>query len=256
MIDQDTLLLNVLQWARQAGAVHMKYFRDRHLEVSAKLNEADVVTIADREAERLLVGLIKDTYPDHAILTEESGDVSETGDYKWIIDPLDGTTNFSAGLPVFSVSIAVEHKGAGIIGAVYAPYLDEMFHAVAKQGAYLNGRPVSPSDKKSLEQSVVSTGFPVDKNVNEDNNLDNVGRVLPYVRGLRRSGSAAIDLCYVAAGFLDGYWELNLHEWDVAAGRIILEEAGAPYVRFRPDRNVCLMAAAPGVFDALHRLIE
>lgn len=258
IIDQDTytLLLNALQWARQAGAVHLKYFRDRHLQVSAKLNEADVVTVADRESERLLVSLIRETYPDHAILTEESGDVSLVGDYKWIIDPLDGTTNFSSGLPMFAVSIAVEYKGKGLIGVVYAPYLDEMFHAMAGQGAYLNGRLISPSDKKGLQRSVVSTGFPVDKDVNADNNLDNVGRVLPLVRGLRRMGAAALDLCYVAAGFLDGYWELNLHEWDVAAGQVILSEAGARHVRFRPDRNVCLMAAAPGVYDDLISLIK
>ena len=134
---------------------------------------------------------------------------------------------------------------------MFAPYLNELFHAVRGEGAWLNGEPVSVSGKTTLEQSVVATGFPVDKLENPDNNLDNVARVMPLVRGMRRLGSAAIDLCYVAAGFLDGYWELNLHAWDASAGLLIVEEAGGSYTHFRFDRNISVVAGTPAIHDLL-----
>ncbi len=164
-----------------------------------------------------------------------------------MIDPLDGTTNFSQGLPLFCVSIGIEHNGETVAGVVYAPYMDELFHAVKGEGAMLNGNPIKVSGKTRLDHSVVSTGFPVDKDVNPDNNLDNVARVMPCVRGLRRLGSAAVDICYCAAGFLDGYWEMNLHEWDVNAALLILAEAGGKAESFRDDRNVSIVAGTPEI---------
>lgn len=256
----DNILPDVISWARQAGAIQMTYFRTDRLNTRAKLNDSDIVTAADAACEAFITAAIRDRFPDHSIISEESGaTIVEGSDWEWVIDPLDGTTNFASGLPLFGISIALRHKGVTELGVVFAPYLDELFHAVRGEGAMLNGRPVGCRREKKLERCVVATGFPVDKATNADNNLDNVGRVLPRVRGLRRLGSAAIDLCYVAAGFLDGYWELNLHEWDVAAGELIISEAGGRTVRFRPDteeRHVCLLAAQPEVFDELLTLVK
>ena len=253
--DIKKLVDDAIAWTREAGEVQLKYFRSSHLNIRAKFNDSDIVTEADKASEQVIINNINRTYPQHAILSEEMGGNAIESDYRWIIDPLDGTTNFSNGLPLFSVSIAVEYRGEVRVGVVYAPYLDEMFHAVKGGGAWLNGRPIAPSKKEHLSHSVVATGFPVDKNENTDNNLDNVSRVLPRVRGMRRLGSAAIDLCYVAAGFLDGYWEMNLHEWDVVAGRLIVLEAGACYSHFRNDRNISVVAATPLIFETLYSLL-
>ncbi len=257
MCDCDIMKLvdDAIAWAREAGEVQLKYFRSSHLNIRAKFNDSDIVTEADKASEQVIINNINRTYPQHAILSEEMGGNAIESDYRWIIDPLDGTTNFSNGLPLFSVSIAVEYRGEVIVGVVYAPYLDEMFHALKGGGAWLNGKPIAPSGKESLSHSVVTTGFPVDKDTTNDNNLDNVSRVLPRVRGMRRLGSAAIDLCYVAAGFLDGYWEMNLHTWDVAAGQLIVQEAGACYSHFRTDRNISVVAATPLIFETLYSLL-
>ncbi|MDE5983530.1 MAG: inositol monophosphatase, partial [Duncaniella sp.] len=195
-------------------------------------------------------------YPSHSILSEEMGAENHDSEYRWIIDPLDGTTNFSAGIPVFAVSIGIEHNGTPVVGVVYDPVLDELFTAVKGQGAFLNGTPIHVRENDRLDRAVVSTGFPVDKNVNPDNNLDNVARVLPLVRGMRRLGSAAMDICYVAAGFTDAYWEMNLHEWDVAAALLILDEAGGESYRFRDNRNVSVIASGRNLMPQLKKLIK
>lgn len=257
----SSILVNAMSWAREAGAVHRRYFRTDELDIATKLNEADIVTAADKAAERLVIDRIRATYPSHAILSEESGasgapDDSKADGYRWVIDPLDGTTNFAQGLPVYCVSIGVEHEGRTVVGVVYDSYLDEMFTAVEGEGAMLNGRPIHASLKTDLAQCVVSTGFPVDRATNPDCNIDNTVRVLPHVRGLRRLGSAAMDLCYVAAGILDAYWEMNLHPWDVAAGMLIATEAGASVTRFRHDRGISVLAAAPGVFPLIRPLLS
>lgn len=254
--EERVLLNHAMQWAREAGAELLRYFRSDNLQIATKFNQSDIVTAADKAAERIIIGHINESYPDHSILSEESGSTARDSRVRWVIDPLDGTTNFSEGLPLFSVSIAAEIDGSAAIGVVYAPRLDEMFHAVKGGGAWLNGQRITVSHKTALDQSVVATGFPVDKDINPDNNLQSAGRVLPTVRGLRRLGSAALDLSYVGAGFLDGYWEINLHEWDAAAGALIASEGGASVTRFRPDRNVSMLASTPEIHDALLKLIK
>jgi len=240
-----------IDMAHIAGDVQLGYFRTGHLRVDTKLNESDIVTEADKASEAVLLKYIREYFPSHSILSEESGISGEESDYQWVIDPLDGTTNFRSGLPNFSVSIGVKHLGETVVGVVFAPYLHEMFTAVKGQGAKLNGQPIHCSSIPTLGRSVLATGFPVDKNVNPDNNLDNVARLLPKIRGLRRLGSAAIDICYAAAGFLEGYWEMNLHEWDVCAGLLIASEAGCSHGYFRPDRNICAVVAAPQLFPSI-----
>ena len=251
----DIILFNAVAWAKEAGAKQLEYFRSNNLAIETKLNQSDIVTAADKASEAILIDHIHASYPSHSIISEESGTETK-GDIEWVIDPLDGTTNFSAGLPQFCVSIGIREKRKTVIGVVYAPYLDELYTAVAGEGAFLNGNPIRCSAKVDLAQAVISTGFPVDKGTNPDNNLDNVARVLPLVRGLRRMGAAAVDICSVAAGFLDGYWEMNLHIWDVCAALLIAEEAGATYSHFRTDRNISVMVAPPAIAAKLSPLLS
>ncbi|MCH5216453.1 MAG: inositol monophosphatase [Muribaculaceae bacterium] len=257
-IDIDNILMNAVAWAKQAGKIQLELFRKPDiLNISAKLNDSDVVTNADRASEALILNNIHSLFGNsHSILSEESGVESNDSNFCWVIDPLDGTTNYSSGLPIFCVSIALKYKEDTILGVVYAPYLDELYTAIKGEGAWLNGEPIKVSSNCEISKAVVSTGFPVDKNVNRDNNLDNVARVLPLVRGMRRLGSAAWDICAVAAGSLDAYWEMNLHEWDVCAAALIAREAGAVVKSFRSDRNVSILVASPGVSDTIFPLLH
>ncbi|MDE6696528.1 MAG: inositol monophosphatase [Muribaculaceae bacterium] len=242
--------------AEEAGNIHMRYFRTRDLQQSTKLNDSDVVTIADKESESAILRYIHSHFPDHGIISEESGRDHETREWRWVIDPLDGTTNFSMGLPPFCVSIALEHDKEAVIGVVYAPYLQECFYAVKGAGAWLNGNPIHCSDKTEISKAVVATGMPYDRNDNSDNNLAEISRMAFRVRGIRRMGSAAIDLCYTAAGFLDAYWELNLNRWDVAAGQLIATEAGAIVESIRANRNHSILASNPHLLAPMRQILS
>ncbi|MDE6637632.1 MAG: inositol monophosphatase [Muribaculaceae bacterium] len=242
--------------AEEAGNIHMRYFRTRDLQQSTKLNDSDVVTIADKESESAILRYIHSHFPDHGIISEESGRDHENREWRWVIDPLDGTTNFSMGLPPFCVSIALEHDKEAIIGVVYAPYLQECFYAVKGAGAWLNGNPIQCSEKTEISKAVVATGMPYDRNDNSDNNLAEISRMAFRVRGVRRMGSAAIDLCYTAAGFLDAYWELNLNRWDVAAGQLIATEAGAIVESIRADRNHSILASNPHLLAPMRQILS
>ncbi len=256
LIINDSLLLKVKEWARKAGDIQMKYFRSQNIDISIKYNSFDVVTRADKESEELIISEILRNFPDHEILSEESGETGSKSCWRWVIDPLDGTTNYSSGLPLFSISIALEHNQESVLGVVYIPYLDEMFTAIKGKGAELNGDPIRCSNKDKLQEAVVSTGLPVYKKETTDNNFDNLKRVGIEVRGIRRLGSAAIDLCYTAAGFLDGYWELSLHRWDIAAGTLIATEAGAKLEFFRKDKQYSILVSSRGLFQSLRSLIK
>lgn len=257
MTSFNAILDYAKKMALEAGEIQLKLFRSQELEIATKQNDFDVVTAADKASEKIIIESINKYFPDHSILTEESGlSFRGNGDWEWVIDPLDGTTNYSAGLPWFNVSIGIKHKGETVVGVVYAPRLDEMFTAVKGQGATLNGKAIYPSETPTLTKAVVSTGFPYDKAVNPDNNLDNFMRIMPVVRGLRRMGSAALDICYVAAGFFDAYWEMNLNEWDVCAAMLIAHEAGAYAERFRPDRNWSILASNKALQPQLSELLS
>lgn len=255
-IDLDQVLLDAIALAREAGKIHLAHFRAHDLSVSTKGNDFDIVTAADEASEQAVKQGIHRLHPDHSVLSEESGADELSSDWQWVIDPVDGTTNYNAGLPFFNISIGIRYKGETVVGVVYAARLNELFTAVKGEGAFLNGMPIACSACDRLSYAVVSTGFPYDKSSTSDNNLDNVARVMPQVRGLRRLGSAALDICYVAAGYLDGYWELNLHDWDVCAASLIAQEAGAQVTRFRPDRGISILAAAPGINQELMKLIK
>lgn len=251
----EFLLNAALTMAAEAGNIHLKYFRTDNLGEQTKQNDSDVVTIADKQSECAIIDYIHRHFPTHSIISEESGTEQKDNEWRWIIDPLDGTTNFASGLPAFCVSIALEHRGEAVLGVVFAPYLGECFYAVKGHGAYLNGTPIHCSQKTELTKAVVATGMPYDRSENVDNNLREISRMVLRVRGVRRMGSAAIDLAYTAAGFLDGYWELNLNHWDVAAGKLIATEAGAIVRSIRENRNHSIMAATPTLSNRLYDIL-
>ena len=233
-----------IQAARRAGnMINRESLNLDSIEVQEKA-PFDFVSRVDTTSQDIIKGIIKQYFPRDTIIAEEDhAKYVSDAPAAWIIDPLDGTTNYSQGLPVFSVSIALQYRGETIVGVVYAPYLNELFWASKGGGAYMKSRSdevkrLHVSDKQTLATSVIATGFPYDKDVNPDNNSDNVARIIPYVRDVRRLGSAAYDLSCVAAGLLDGYWELDLHEWDVCAANLIVREAGGVVTDFRPDRGV------------------
>ncbi len=256
MNEEYRLILDeAVEMARRAGAVQMELYRSASLDITTKQNEYDVVTAADKASEQLIVKAINLLHPGHSILSEESGLHEGDNEWQWVIDPLDGTTNYSNGLPFFNVSIGVKHRGETVVGVVFAPVMNELFTAIKGVGARLNGQPIAASSKMGLEQAVVSTGFPYDKATNPDNNIDRASRVIPRVRGLRRLGSAALDISYVAAGYLDGYWEMSLNEWDVCAALLIASEAGARWTDFITGRSRSVLVAAPGIYDQLHELV-
>lgn len=258
----DEFLEFAVQLARAAGEIQLSYFRGDDLAIRTKSNVYDVVTRADRESEEYIARVIGECYPDHAILGEEGGcRGNAAGDYRWVVDPLDGTTNYSQGLPLFTVSIALQYRGETIVGVVYAPYLKELFTAARGGGAYLETAlrtraRIRVGQKQTLATSVIATGFPYDKDVNPDNNSDNVSRIIPYVRDVRRLGSAAYDIGCVAAGLLDGYWELALHEWDVCAALLILREAGGVACDLRADRGISIIAGNETIVGEIRKYIR
>jgi myo-inositol-1(or 4)-monophosphatase len=212
--------------AREAGRLQRERY-ETALEIRTKSAPIDLVTEVDHACERLIVEGLGAERSEDAILAEEgSGADRPDAAWRWIVDPLDGTTNYAHGYPCFCVSIGVEHENVRTVGAIYDPLLDEMYCAVRGEGATLNGRPIRVSDQDDFGQSLIATGFAYDVHENPRDNLDHFAAVVKQARAIRRDGSAALDLCYVAAGRFDGYWELGLHPWDVAAGLLIVEEAG------------------------------
>lgn len=251
------LLLEAIGLARQAGELQLACFRRGHLDTETKAgNDFDLVTKVDKGCEELVKNGIHRLHPRHAILSEESGMEETSSEWQWVIDPLDGTTNYNAGLPYFNISIGIRHKGETVVGVVYAACLDELFTAVKGEGARLNGDPIHCSACDRLSHAVICTGFPYDKAQTSDNNLDNFSQVMPVTRGIRRLGSAALDISYVAAGFLDGFWELALHEWDVCAATLIASEAGAKVSSLRPGRGCSMCIANPVLHEQLAAMVH
>lgn len=209
--------------ARQAGALLLPYFH-RRVAVEYK-GDVDLVTEADRASEAFILERLRAYFPEHAVVAEESGSHEAASPYCWYVDPLDGTTNFAHGFPVFAVSIALAQAGEMIAGVIYDPTRDELFAAEKGSGASLNGEPLRISKVGRLEEALVVTGFPSKKR-HKNPNIHFYHQMNMQSHGVRRPGSAALDLAYVAAGRLDCFWEFHLQPWDLAAGRLLVEEAG------------------------------
>ena len=228
LIPQDDFLTPMQDLAREAGALLISYFGKVSIEYKG---DADLVTQADRSSEKLIVERIRKQWPHHDLIGEE-GSRTETGsDYRWYVDPLDGTTNFAHGYPVFCVSMGLEYKGELLAGVVYDPTRDEMFTAAKGNGAQLNGRAIRVSKTARLRESLVATGFPSHKR-HKNPNINFYHQITLRSHGVRRAGSAALDLCYVACGRYDGFWEFNLNSWDTAAGVLLVNEAGGKVTNF------------------------
>jgi len=227
----------MIQLAIEAALETGKYLKEsvgKVLQVESKFGqETNLVTQIDKNAEEIIINKIRKKYPDHDFLAEESGSHNKQSEYRWIIDPLDGTLNFTHGIPLFSVSIAVEKQGEIVAGVVYEPNLDELFTAEKGKGAFLNKKPIRVSKVDSLIESMMVTGFPYTIRDNPDNAVQHFVNLLMKVQGVRRLGSAAVDLCYVACGRFEGFWEVSLNAWDMAAGVLFIEEAGGRFTDLR-----------------------
>jgi myo-inositol-1(or 4)-monophosphatase len=224
--ERDAILALAQRIAREAGAIQRERY-ETEISIETKSSSIDLVTEVDKACEALIVAAIEALRPNDAILAEEGGGEDAAGaKWRWVIDPLDGTTNYAHGFPRFCVSIGVERGGTREVGVVYDPLLDELYHAVRGGGAWLGERRLAVSVQAELGRSLVATGFAYDIHRTSEANAQTFARMLGAARGIRRDGSAALDLCYVAAGRLDAYWELKLRPWDVAAGILFVEEAG------------------------------
>lgn len=228
MSEQPDFLSFMQDLAREAGSLLLSYFGKVAVEYKG---EVDLVTEADRSAEKLVVSRIRQQFPGHDLIAEEGSRVESGSDFRWYVDPLDGTTNFAHGYPVFCVSIALEHKGVRIAGALFDPCRDELFAAEKGAGSRLNGTPICVSKVQRLVESLVATGFPSHKR-HKNPNIHFYHQITLRSHGVRRAGSAALDLCNVACGRYDGFWEFNLNPWDTAAGVLLVEEAGGKVTNF------------------------
>ena len=226
------MLRSTLLEATQAGATEILRFFQKSFTISNKEGVNNLVTEADHASEKAILSVIQKKFPDHQILAEESGKLVQDSTYKWIIDPIDGTVNFAQGIPLNCVSIGIEYAGEIILGAVYNPHLNEFFVAEKGKGATLNENPIRVSDKTETIKSCLVTGFPYTY-INETNGpIEVFERFVRKGVSVRRLGSAAIDLCWVACGRLDGFFEQKLEPWDSAAGYLIVEEAGGKVTDF------------------------
>jgi myo-inositol-1(or 4)-monophosphatase len=248
----------LLEAARAAGQILMEKF-ESGVAISYK-GAVDLVTEADRAAEACIVDRIRSRYPDHDILAEEEDYGERNSNYRWIIDPLDGTTNYAHGFPWFAVSIGLEIDGEMALGVVYNPYVGELYRAERGQGAFLNERRLQVSRAEQLDQALLATGFPYDRKVTKANNYDHFVRFQQAARACRRPGVASLDLASVAAGRFDGFWEMKLKPWDVAAGVLLVIEAGGTVTDFdgepmRLDGQECL-ASNGGLHAAMQEILQ
>ncbi|WP_163328004.1 inositol monophosphatase family protein [Desulfurobacterium thermolithotrophum] len=252
------VLETALEASKKAADILMQYFtklKDSQIELKSK---NDYVTEADRKSEMIIIKTIKKSFPQHSIVAEESG-LYSGDDWKWYIDPLDGTKNFIHGLPVFCISIGVEYKGKLVAAVINAPALGEIFTAEKGSGAYCNGRKLQVS-KRNFEEALVATGFPFRGKDFLDRYLLCFKEVFWKVSGIRRCGSAAIDLAYTAKGVFDGFWEMSLHPWDIAAGVLLIEEAGGKVSDFNGNKEYIksgnIIGASKNTYDKLFEIVN
>lgn len=243
--------------ARQAGLLLRSFHTQGPSQVSSKQSSVDLVTEADLASEQLIVQALRDRFPGHGLVTEEGGGRLALTGPEWVVDPLDGTTNFAHGYPVFAVTLAFLQDGVVQLGVTFDPLRDEMYWAFRGQGAWCNGRQLRVSATATLDHSLLATGFQYDRATNPDNNLAEFSYFMPRTRGVRRSGAAALEMAWVAAGRLDGYWEKGLHAWDLAAGALLVEEAAGHATTYagRPwlpeTGNIVICNGVPALQQAL-----
>lgn len=231
------MLNKIINIAKEAGELIRDNFRQTY-EVEFKTSESNLVTAIDKKSEKLIIDFINKEFPGHKILAEESGGENDSSEYLWVIDPIDGTNNFAHGLPIFCVSIGVQKEGETIYGVIYDVMRDTAYHAEKGSGAYCNSRKMRVSHNDKLSRSLLVTGFPYDIREKNPGRIMHIFNTFTLAaRGIRRLGSAALDLCYVADGVFDGYWENFLYPWDMCAGQLLVEEAGGIVTDFQGKRR-------------------
>jgi myo-inositol-1(or 4)-monophosphatase len=254
-------MLNIaVRAARAAGDIIVRNMdRLDRLKVVTKQNN-DFVSNVDHMSEQAIISTIQQAYPEHGILAEESGSQAESSEYQWIIDPLDGTTNYLHGFPQFAVSIALKHKNRLEVGVIYDPVSQELFTAMRGDGAKLNDKKIRVSNQKGLNNALLGTGFPYSDQSYLDTYLETMKALMQKTAGIRRPGSAALDLAWLAAGRIDGFWEFNLKAWDIAAGALIVREAGGIVSDFQNKDGYLqsgdIIAASPKVFPEMLKIIQ
>jgi myo-inositol-1(or 4)-monophosphatase len=256
----ERLVETAVECVREAGAVLLDYYRrlgSLHIEAKGRF---DYVTEADLAAQEIIVNLIRSRHPDHEVLAEEDHRSPEQNVSRWLVDPLDGTTNFIHGFPVFAVSVALEHKDSIVLGAVYDPCRKELFLAQTGQGASLNGRSIQVSTRRRQNDALVATAFPWRERALLSRYLEAFTRVFTKVSDIRRGGSAALDLAYVACGRCEGFWEVGLSPWDIAAGHLLVKEAGGNISDFTGGENHIwvgdVVAGNPPIHNFLLEIIQ
>ena len=250
------VLKDVKKIVIKTGKYQLEKFNSRDFSIDAKSTIVELVTEVDLESEKRILDNLSNKYPEISYVSEERGSSENQSEYKWILDPLDGTTNFSQGLPVFTISLALTKRGNSVLGIVYNPFTNEFFHAIKGVGAFLNDKRIGVSNRKKLENCVLGTGFSYSRAIDMQNNLEIFSYFGPLVRGLRRLGAASYDLCNVARGALDGYWEMNLRIWDVAASDIIIKEAGGSIVYVEQKEGISLVCGNDDICGVLYRKIS
>lgn len=252
------MLNTAVKAARRAGQIINRASLDLDALTVKHKGYNDFVSEVDRAAEQAIIGVLRDAYPDHAILAEESGSQGES-EFQWIIDPLDGTTNFLHGFPQYAVSIALSHKGVLTHAVIYDPSRNDLFTATRGAGAFLNDRRIRVSKREHLRDTLIGTGFPFREFTHMDAYLGMFRDLAQKTAGIRRPGSAALDLAYTAAGRFDGFWEIGLHPWDIAAGVLLIQEAGGLVGDFLGEQTYMqtgnIVAGNPKVFAQLLQVI-
>jgi myo-inositol-1(or 4)-monophosphatase len=256
MSDEAQALRNLAErLAREAGQIQRESY-EGDFDIQTKSASIDLVTDVDRACEKLIVEGIGAEREDDAILAEEGGGTDNSdSEWRWIVDPLDGTSNYAHGYPRFCVSIGIERRGTPTVAVVYDPLLDELFSAIRGEGASLNGRPIHVTKQARLDQAMLATGFAYDVHHSEEDNINHFARMVKSARAIRRDGSAALNLCYVAAGRFDAFWELKLQPWDVAAGLLLVEEAGGRTSDFAGTGSCQSGRRVVATNDHLHAII-
>ncbi len=246
----------VLEVAVEAGNIQKSAFRTSSFKIETKSSAVDFVTEVDLKCDRYIVDQLKELFPEDDILSEEQGFHKSGGRHQWIIDPLDGTTNFSIGHPIFAVSIARWDDKGPLFGVVYVPMLNELFYAERGNGAYLNHERINCSTCDQLNRAVLGTGFPYDRASARNNNGENIKKMIPLVKGVRRLGAAAYDLCLVAAGVLDAFWELRLAKWDMAAGMLLILEAGGSFYMTEANQKYNVIAGNEALVNVISDIVD
>ncbi len=252
--DLNTVLPYVRQLAESAGTLQMEYLNSS-VKMENKSSQVDIVTEVDQRCEELISSNLHTQFPNHSILGEEQGAQASSNNspYRWVIDPLDGTTNYVHRVPVFATSIALLKHEQPVLGVVHSAPLGRTYTAVAGQGAFMQRTPLHASETSRLNKSLVATGVPYDRATTDKNNVNYIAHLTPRVQGIRRMGAAALDMCFVAEGIYDAYWELKVRLWDIAAGILIAREAGATVSYLSVDKNFTydVICAAPALYNTL-----